>query len=143
MKKFSFLLVALFSAASIFAQKAPLEFTKTKHSFGKIKQHVPATYFFTFKNVTDKPVVIENATAGCGCTTPEYPKGAIAKGGTGKIKVTFNAEAPNEFTKDVTVKVANVAEPIMLNISGFVVPATAATKTTATKTTPAKKKTGK
>ena len=139
MKKFSFLLVALFSAASILAQTAPIQFTKTKHSFGKIKQHVPATYVFTFKNVSDKPVVIESAEAGCGCTKPEYPQGAIAKGATGKIKVTFNAEAPNKFTKDVTVRVANVAEPIKLSIDGFVVPATAAAKATATKTTTKKK----
>jgi hypothetical protein len=128
MKKITFLLVALISAATVFAQKAPIEFQETKFSFGKIKQHVPVTHVFTFKNVSAKPVVIESAVAGCGCTTPEYPKGAIAKGTLNKIKVTFNAEAPGAFTKQVTVKLANVAEPIVLNIDGEVVTADAATK---------------
>jgi hypothetical protein len=129
MKKTTFLLVAFLAVATAFAQKPPIQFNKLTHSFGKIKQGVPATYVFTFKNVSDEPVVIESAVAGCGCTTPEYPKGAIAKGGTGKIKVTYNAEALNTFTKQVTVKIANVAQPVVLNIGGEVVAAsTAATK---------------
>lgn len=125
MKKFSFLVVALFTVATVFAQKSPLQFTSVKHSFGKIKQHVPATYVFTFKNVSDKPVVIESAIAGCGCTTPEYPKSVIAKGASNKIKVTYNAEAMGTFTKDVTVKIANVAQPVVLKIEGEVVTAPA------------------
>ena len=128
MKKLSFLLVAFFSVATVFAQKVPLEFKETKHSFGKIKQNVPVTHAFTFKNISDKPVVIESATAGCGCTTPEYPKGAIAKGATGQVKVTYNSQAPNAFTKQVIVKVANVNDPIVLTIEGDVVTATPATK---------------
>lgn len=118
-------MIALFSVATVFAQKSPLEFKETKHSFGKIKQHVPVTHVFSFKNTSAKPVVIESAVAGCGCTTPEYPKGAIAKGATGNIKVTYNAEAPDTFTKQVTVKIANVAEPVVLTIDGQVVVAAA------------------
>jgi hypothetical protein len=73
--------------------------------------------------------VIEDATATCGCTKPEYTQGVIAKGASGKVKVTYNAADLNTFTKQVTVKIANVAEPIILNIGGEVVAAsTAATK---------------
>ena len=130
MKKFSFLLIAFFTVATVFAQKAPLQFTKTNHSFGKIKQGVPVTYVFTFKNISGKPVVIEDATASCGCTKPEYPKGVIANGASNKIKVTFNAESGGAFIKDVTVKIANVAQPIVLNVQGEVVTASTATKST-------------
>jgi hypothetical protein len=129
MKKITFLLVAFFAVATAFAQKAPIQFNKTTHSFGKIKQNIPATYVFTFKNVSNGPVVIEDATATCGCTKPEYTQGVIAKGASGKVKVTYNAADLNTFTKQVTVKIANVAEPIILNIGGEVVAAsTAATK---------------
>ena len=128
MKKITFLLVAFFAVATTFAQKAPIQFTKTTHSFGKIKQNVPATYAFTFKNVSGQPVVIENATAECGCTDPQYPKSVIAKGGSNNIKVTFNAAAPGVFTKKVTVKVANTPQPIILNITGEVVAASTAAK---------------
>ncbi len=146
MKKVLYLFLALFAATSAFAQtNAPLEFTDAKHSFGKIKQGVPVTYAFDFKNTSDKPIVIESATAECGCTTPEYPKNAIAKGGTGKIKVTYNAAAMGAFTKKVTVKVANETNPIILNIEGEVASAgattatgaaTASTKTPITTATP-------
>ncbi len=136
MKKIVFLVIAVFSIATVFAQgKSPLEFKEVKHSFGKVKQNVPATYSFKFKNVSATPVVIESATAECGCTTPVYPKGAISKGSENEIKVTYNAASMGSFTKKVTVKVAKVAEPIILTIDGEVVEATAATK--------AKAKTGK
>ena len=125
MKKITFLLIALFSVASVFAQTKPLDFKETKFSFGKVKQHKPVTHVFTFTNVANKPVVIESATAECGCTTPEYPKGVIAKGATNTLKVTYNAEAMGSFTKRVTVKVANNPEPIILTIEGEVVDASA------------------
>ena len=124
MKKILFVMIAFLAAATVFSQsKAPLEFKEVKHSFGKIKQNIPATYVFTFKNTSATPVVIESATAQCGCTTPEYPKGVIAKGASDKIKVTYNAASMGSFTKQVTVKVAKVADPIILTIDGEVVDA--------------------
>ncbi|WP_018612111.1 DUF1573 domain-containing protein [Segetibacter koreensis] len=129
MKKILFVMVAFLAAATVFAQsKAPLEFKETKHSFGQIPQNVPATFAFTFKNTSATPVVIESATAQCGCTTPDYPKGVIPKGATKTIKVTYNAASMGSFTKQVTVKVAKVADPIILTIDGEVVGADAATK---------------
>ncbi len=122
MKKVVFLVISLLGIATVFAQSnAPIEFKETKHSFGKIKKDVPATYTFTFKNTSNAPVVIESAVAGCGCTTPEYPKGVVAKGATEKIKVTYNAASIGAFTKTVTVKVAKVVDPIVLTIDGEVV----------------------
>lgn len=115
------LLLAVFLLAGTvcFAQ-SPVEFTTVKHDFGKIKKGVPATYVFHFKNIGTKPVVIEVATAECGCTTPEYPKSPIAKGKTGEIKVTYNAALSGAFTKRVNVKLAGVNEPIVLTIEGVV-----------------------
>jgi hypothetical protein len=125
MKKVVFLLIAVLGVSTLFAQKS-LDFKETKYSFGKIKQGVPATHVFTFTNVSEKPVVIESAIAGCGCTTPEYPKGAIAKGASNDIKVTYNAAAMGAFTKQVTVRVAGEQDPIVLNIEGEVVDAASA-----------------
>jgi hypothetical protein len=56
----------------------------------------------------------------CGCTKPEYPETPITKGKKGIIKVTYNAANPGAFTKNVTVKFAGVAEPIVLTIEGEV-----------------------
>ena len=95
-------------------------FKATTHSFGKIKQHVPATTEFSFTNNTGKPLIIETAVAECGCTTPEYLKTPIQQGKNGTIKVTYNAESPGKFTKRVTVKFLNVKYPVILTIDGDV-----------------------
>ncbi|HEY1870945.1 MAG TPA: DUF1573 domain-containing protein, partial [Chitinophagaceae bacterium] len=58
-------------------------FKTTKYSFGKIKQGKPVTTEFAFSNKSDKSLIIETATAECGCTTPDYPKTPILKGKTG------------------------------------------------------------
>jgi hypothetical protein len=118
MKKI-FILAFLFIAVNCFSQSS-LKFATTKHTFGKIKQNIPATFVFTFNNTGSKPLVVEVATAECGCTTPSYPKEPIAKGKQGSIKVTYNAAAPGLFSKKVTVKFANIDEPTILTIEGEV-----------------------
>ena len=92
-----------------------------KHDFGKIKQGVPVTTFFTITNTSDKPMVIENAWAGCGCTTPEYSKEPIAPGGTSQLKVGYNAAAAGRFEKDVNIKLAGVTDAKIVKITGEVV----------------------
>lgn len=121
MKKILFF-AFLIGTLNVFAQ-APVKFAETKFNFGKLKQNVPATHVFKFVNTGSKPLVIESAVAGCGCTTPEYPKQPIAKGKDGTIKVTYNAAAMGAFTKDVTVKFAGQDQPTILNIVGEVVEA--------------------
>ena len=114
--------LAFVAALPVFAQNnTPVDFREIKHSFGKIEQGKPVTTQFTFTNNSDKPAVIESATAGCGCTKPEYPETPVLKGKTGTIKVTYNAANAGSFTKTVTVKFANVAEPVILTIDGEVV----------------------
>jgi hypothetical protein len=119
--------LAFIVAVPVFAQNdntkstSPVEFKTMKHSFGKIDQGKPVTTEFTFTNNSGKAVVIESAVAGCGCTKPEYPEAPVPNGKTGTVKVTYNAANPGAFTKTVTVKFANVAEPVILTIDGEVV----------------------
>jgi len=156
MKKL-FLIASLFvSVLAVQAQdkKADdlIKMNTEKYDFGKIKHNVPVTTFFEIKNISDKPVVIENAWAGCGCTTPEWPKEPIAPNGTVKLKVGYNAAALNHFDKDVFIKLAGVNEPKVVKISGDVLDDAAyaayekekkggASKTGATKPKAAPKKT--
>lgn len=118
------LLVIAFIAIShvVFAQSSPVEFNTMKYSFGKIPQGKPVTTTFTFTNTSSKPVIIETATAECGCTTPDYPKTPVMKGKEATIKVTYNAANAGDFKKNVTVKFANVPEPVVLEIDGTVIP---------------------
>lgn len=99
---------------------SPVSFDKLKFSFGKIPQGTPKGTSFTLKNNGSKPLIIEQATAQCGCTTPEYSKAPILKGKSTAIKVTYNAASPGPFTKTVTVKFLGIPEPTILTIEGEV-----------------------
>jgi hypothetical protein len=126
MKKIFFFAAALIFSAAVMAQsqvKADdvAKFNTEKHDFGKIKQGVPVTYNFEFKNVSDKPLVVENASASCGCTVPEKPEKPIGPGETGKIKVQFNAAAAAPFNKDIYIKFAGVDQQKIVHITGEVV----------------------
>ena len=59
--------------------------------FGKIEEGKTLDVSFRFKNVGDKPLVISNVSASCGCTVPETPKEPYAPGQTGVIKASFNS----------------------------------------------------
>ena len=100
-----------------------IKFPAEKHDFGKIKQGVPVSYAFEFKNISDKPVVVENSWATCGCTIPEKIVDPILPGASKKLKVDYNAAAVGTFTKDVYIKIAGVEQPKIVQITGEVVPA--------------------
>ena len=124
MKKLLFLAAAFVTSIAAMAQPKATDVVKSDvstYDFGKIKQNVPVTVYFTLTNTSDKPAVIENAWAGCGCTTPEYSKGPIAPGASAKIKVGYNAAAMGRFEKDVNIKLAGVNDAMVIRISGEVV----------------------
>lgn len=129
MKRTLLTIMIAFLVAPVFAQTAAVQkkaedyikFKETKFNFGKIKQGVPVTHDFAFTNISGAPVIIENAQASCGCTTPKWPQAPIAKGGSDKITAGFNAAAPGPFTKEIYVKVKGVDVPFPITITGEVV----------------------
>ncbi|MFY8165393.1 MAG: DUF1573 domain-containing protein [Sediminibacterium sp.] len=102
---------------------AEITFVKETHDFGNIPQGVPATYEFVFKNTGKTPLIVTNAAASCGCTTPEWTKEPIKPGKTGTIKATFNAASPGPFTKSVTVVSNAKNSTVLLYLKGDVKPA--------------------
>lgn len=80
-----------------------LSLKQTEHDFGKIPQGKPVTYVFTFTNTGTTPLKLENVSAACGCTTPEWSKDEIAPGASSKITVGYNAAAEGPFTKPITI----------------------------------------
>lgn len=127
MKKVMLALTAILVSATIFAQNAVqkkaedvVKFKDLTYNFGKIKQSVPVTHDFVFSNTSDKPVIIESATASCGCTTPVYPQTPVAAGKSDKITAGFNAAAAGPFNKTISVKVAGIDAPLEIRITGEV-----------------------
>ena len=72
--------------------------------FGKMKEGENLEVSFRFKNVGDKPLIISNVSASCGCTVPETPKKPYQPGETGVIKASFNSSGkPGSQSKQVNV----------------------------------------
>ena len=131
------LLFLAFSMTGVMAQSAApgpnapkFQFKKETHDFGTIPEGPVAEYTFEFKNTGKEPLIIQNASASCGCTTPEWPKQPILPGKTGKIVVRYNTVGrPNAFNKDIYIQSNAVNPPgkerYELHIKGFVTPAAA------------------
>jgi hypothetical protein len=102
-------------------KQTTIGFLTTKTDFGNIPQSHPRTAIFAFTNTGKHPLVIYTAEAGCGCTTPEYPKAPIAPGKTGEIKVAYDAKETGRFTKTVTVYHNGENGMDVLEIKGMVV----------------------
>lgn len=127
MKKIILLAAAFVFTVGAMAQK-PEEVVKMNeetHDFGKVKQGVPVTYSFEIKNISNKPIVISNATASCGCTVPEKPEAPIEPGKVGLLKVQYNSAAVGAINKDVHIFIAGVELPKTVRITGEVLTAEA------------------
>ncbi len=123
MKKILLLTTAFAFTLGALAQPKADEVIKVnveKHDFGKIPQNTPVNFSFEIKNITDKPVVVENTWASCGCTTPEKIVDPILPGKTAMLKVQYNAAAVAPFTKDVYIKLAGIEQPKTVQITGEV-----------------------
>lgn len=123
----SFVLVGIFAAnaqasgTDTKAEGPKISFTETTFDYGNIPQSVPAKHEFKFTNTGNAPLLINSASASCGCTVPKYTEEPIMPGKTGVISVVYNAAHPGNFTKTVTVNTNASTEPVVLTIRGNVV----------------------
>ena len=141
MKTLKLTLAALFVSAFTFAQSAEtktrvkaaatetvkptkqseLKWTKETHDFGDIEKGKPVSYEFTFTNTTKQTILLTNVKASCGCTATNYTKTPIKPGEKGSVTATYNAAAPGNFHKTVTVTTNEEgAAPKVLIIKGKV-----------------------
>lgn len=105
MRKTFLILVMVATATLVQAQEnaSPALLKETSHDFGKIPQGKPVYYTFEWVNKGDKPLRIENVSATCGCTTPEWSREPLAAGGAAPIRVGYNAATEGAFEKQITV----------------------------------------
>ena len=88
----AFFAVCLMALSAVADDKqAEATFEVKSHDFGTIMEAKgPVTCTFEFTNTGDKPLLIIDAAASCGCTRPEFPAKPIKPGKKGKIKVTYS-----------------------------------------------------
>ena len=87
--------------AALAQKPAEIKFDKLTHDFGTFSEKNPVvTYTFTYTNVGEQPLIINQAVASCGCTV----------NGTGKF--------PGHFKKSITIRTNGVVEMTRLYIEG-------------------------
>ncbi len=123
--KIIILLFASLIYGSIYGQNnnnQGIEFDKMIHNFGDLQlSSGKQNCTFTFKNISQQPIVIQTVISSCGCTTPEWTKNPVKPGESGKINVTFlNDQGPYPFDKSLTVYVSGSPRPLILRIKGVV-----------------------
>lgn len=104
------------------AANAPVaKFEKESHDFGKIKEGDKVSYDFKFTNTGKSPLIITNARATCGCTTPTWPKAPVKPGESGVISVTFNSAGKSGLQdKQITVTANTQPAETMVHLIGEV-----------------------
>lgn len=114
------MLVGAFTFANAQGQ-AEIKFEKLTHDFGSFSEAEPKqTTVFTFTNVGQSPLIINQVVASCGCTVPSYEKKPVEPGQKGTIEVTYNGKGmfPGHFKKSITVRTNGKTEMTRLYIEG-------------------------
>jgi hypothetical protein len=102
---------------------------ETSYDFGKITQGDIVKKDFTVKNTGKQPLIINNITTPCGCTTPEWPKAPIAPGKTGVIHVEFNsANKMGQQEKELHIQSNSIDGEELISLKGEVLAAKPASK---------------
>ena len=81
-----------------------ITFEETDHDFGSMKQGEILTYSYKFTNTGKADLIINNCTASCGCTIPQWPRQPIRPGESSFIDVQFDSKGKsNMVVKEVHV----------------------------------------
>ncbi|ARK11929.1 DUF1573 domain-containing protein [Fibrivirga algicola] len=101
---------------AVAGKSAKIEFLeKGVHDFGQITEGDTVEYLYKFVNKGELPLMINNITASCGCTTPDWPRDPVAPGQESAVRVRFNSRGKQgEQRKSVSIY-ANT-EPAMTNV---------------------------
>lgn len=90
--------------------------------FGTITQGEQVDKDFTFVNKGKSPLIINDATAPCGCTKPTFNKEPVAGGKSGTVHVHFNSTGKMGMQyKTVTIKSNNGTGDVYVVLKGNVV----------------------
>ena len=74
------------------------------YDFGTLTEGDTVEHVFAFTNTGEFPLIINNITASCGCTTPEWPHEPVVPGAKSSVRVRFNSRGKNgEQNKTISI----------------------------------------
>lgn len=106
------LLTAAFLVSGIaFMTAQEIEISESNVDLGNIEFGGKAVTTVQIKNTGNKPLIISEAKASCGCTVPTWPKEPIAPGKTADMTVEYTTtKKAGAFNKTVTINSNAVTE---------------------------------
>jgi hypothetical protein len=104
------------------ANYTSIQWLDSVQQFGKVTDGEKVLISFHFKNTGNKPLIVSNVSAGCGCTVPEKPEAPIPPGQDGIIKAEFNSSGRvGKVSKNVTVTCNTATQNYTLLFEGEVI----------------------
>jgi hypothetical protein len=98
-----------------------MTFAEAQFDFGDIQPDSKVQHVFKFTNTGKTPLLIADATASCGCTTPSWTKEAVAPGATGEMEVQFDSHGKQGLiSKQVNVRANTQPSITTIYIKGSV-----------------------
>jgi len=91
------------------------------HDFGDIPYGREVSHSFSFKNISQKALTIDNVRASCGCTTPNWSAMPIFPDSTSSIVIKYDAADPGFFQKKIKVYFHKQRKAELLYIEGYVI----------------------
>jgi hypothetical protein len=98
-----------------------IKFNKLEHDYGTIERGSDGQCEFTFTNKGNKPLILSNVRASCGCTVPQWTREPVGPGENGTIKVKYNTQITGAFNKTIIVNSNAANQTVSLRVKGQVV----------------------
>lgn len=120
------------SAQATVSEKLPkITFAeKGIYDFGALTEGDTVEHMFAFTNTGEFPLIINNITASCGCTTPDWPREPVLPGAKSSVRVRFNSRGKSgEQNKTITIFANTEPATTDLQFKAMVNPRTDSTKT--------------
>ena len=99
---------------------AEIEFEKKVVDFGNLKVGDVKVVTITYKNIGNKPLILDDVISSCDCTEVEWSKAPVMPGKTGTIKATYTAKNTGLISKRITVLSNANTDRVILQLKGEV-----------------------
>jgi hypothetical protein len=102
--------------------RGDIRFEKFTHDMGTILEGETVGYNFVFTNVGEGPLIINDASASCGCTVPRFSTRPVQPGEKGSVEVMFDSTGRiGQQNKTITVHTNGKVRTVQLTITANII----------------------
>lgn len=108
----------ILNKGNIQIDKTEIEVDNLNIDFGKFNWNKPQERTIHIKNTGKNNLTILDIASSCGCTVPEYDLKTVPSGEIINLKITFTAERPEYFERNVIIHCNTKESPIEIKLKG-------------------------